>query len=83
MLAATAEGLGSCPYTLFRGEEKVLKELFEISNDYRIASIIHVGHILDMPKPPPRRKVNEIVGYNKFLKIDKRDQTHNTKIFGA
>ncbi len=71
LLAATAEGLGSCPYTLFKGEEKALKELFEIPNEYRIACIVHVGHALDMPKPPTRRKVEEIVGYNRFPKTDK------------
>ncbi|MFQ5758557.1 MAG: nitroreductase family protein [Candidatus Bathyarchaeia archaeon] len=68
LLAATAEELGSCPYTLFRGEEKAVKELFEIPNDYRIACIIHVGHTLDMPKPPPKRKVEKIIGYNRFPK---------------
>ena len=68
LLAATAEGLGSCPYTLFKGEEKALKELFEIPNDYKIACIVHVGHTVDMPKPPPRRKDEEIIGYNRFTK---------------
>ena len=68
LLAATAEGLGSCPYTLFRGEEKAVKEMFEIPTDHRIACIVHVGHTLDMPKPPPKREVEEIVGYNRFPK---------------
>lgn len=66
LLAATAEGLGSCPYTLFKNEEKALKELFEIPDDYRIACIVHVGHVADMPKPPLKRKLEEITGYDKF-----------------
>lgn len=70
LLAATEEGLGSCPYTLFRGEEEAVKELFEIPSDFRVACIVHVGHALDMPKPPPRRKVEEIVGYDGFPKTD-------------
>ena len=68
LLAATAEGLGSCPYTLFRGEEKTLRELFDIPEDYRIACIVHLGHTLDMPKPPLKRRVEKIVGYNRFPK---------------
>ena len=68
LLAATAEGLGSCPYTLFKGEEKTVKELFEIPKDYRVACIVHVGHALDVLKPPPKRKDEKMVGYNKFPK---------------
>ncbi len=68
LLAATAEGMGSCPYTLFRGEEKAVKELFEIPKDCRIACIVHVGRTLDMPKPPPKKEVEEVVGYNRFPK---------------
>jgi nitroreductase len=70
LLAATAEGLGSCPYTLFRDEEKALKELLEIPEDYRIACIVHVGHALDTPMPPPRRRFEEIVGYDRFPETD-------------
>ena len=66
LLAATAEGLGSCPYTLFKGEEKALKELLKIPDDHRIACIVHVGRTLDTPEPPPRKKAEEIVGYNTF-----------------
>ena len=68
LLAATAEGLGSCPYTLFRREEKAVKELFGVPEDYRIACIVHVGHTLDVPKPPPKREVDEIVGHDRFPK---------------
>jgi nitroreductase len=68
LLAATAEGLGSCPYTLFRREEKAVKELFGVPEDYRIACIVHVGHALDVPKPPPKREVDEIVGHDRFPK---------------
>jgi nitroreductase len=72
LLAATAEGLGSCPYTLSKGEEEAVKELFEIPDDYRIACIAHVGQTSDMPNPPPKRKFEEIAGYNKFPTTQKR-----------
>ena len=68
LLAATAEGLGSCPYNLFKGEETVVKELFEVPNNYRVACIVHIGHTSEMPKSPPRREAEKIVGYNKFPK---------------
>jgi len=68
LLAATAEGLGSCPYTLFKGEEKPVKELFEVPDNYRVACIVHIGHTPEMPKSPPRREAEKIVGYNKFPK---------------
>jgi len=66
LLAATAEGLGTCPYTLFKDEETAVKELFEVPNNYRVACIVHIGHTLEMPKSPPRSEVEKIVGYNKF-----------------
>ena len=68
LLAATAEGLGSCPYTLYKGEDKAVKELFEVPNNYRVACIVHIGHTSEMPKPPPKREAEKIVGYNKFPK---------------
>ena len=68
LLAATAEGLGSCPYTLFKGEEKAVKELFEVPNNYRVACIVHIGHTSEMPKSPARRESEKIVGHNKFPK---------------
>jgi nitroreductase len=66
LLAATAEGLGSCPYTLFEGEETAVKELFEVRDNYKVACIVHIGFTLEMPKSPPRSEFEKIVGYNKF-----------------
>ena len=68
LLAATTEGLGSCPYTLYKGEDKAVKELFEVPNNCRVACVVHIGYISDMPKSPPRREAKEIIGYNKFPK---------------
>jgi len=70
LLAATAEGLGSCPYTLFRDEEKALKEVLRIPEDHRIACIVHIGYVSDTPKPPLRKEFQEIVGYNRFPETD-------------
>lgn len=68
LLAATAEGLGSCPYTLFEGEETAVKKFFEVRDNYRVACIVHIGHTSEMPQSPPRREAEKIVGYNKFPK---------------
>lgn len=38
-----------------------MKELFGVPEDYRIACVVHVGGMLDVPKPPPKREVEEVV----------------------
>jgi len=65
LLAATAEGLGCCPYTLAEGEEQAIRRVLPIPKDYRIAAIVHVGYTDVKVKAPPRKEFTTIVGYDK------------------
>ena len=66
LLAATAEGLGCCPYTLASGEEQVIREVFPIPKDCRIAAIIHIGYADIKLNPPKRKEFEIVVGYERF-----------------
>jgi nitroreductase len=66
LLAATAEGLGVCPYTLANGEEQAIREILLIPKDHRIAAIVHIGHTDAKLEPPKRRAFETVVGYDKF-----------------
>ena len=66
LLAATAEGLGCCPYTLADGEEQAIRGVLPIPEDHRIAGIVHIGHTDAKLKAPKRREFKAIVGYDKF-----------------
>lgn len=66
LLAATAENLASCPYTLADGEEQAIREVLPIPRDHKIAAIIHIGHTKTKPKPPKRRNPKTIIGHDKF-----------------
>ncbi len=66
LLAATAEGLGSCPYTLADGEEQAVREVLPIPKDHRIAAMIHIGYTDAKLKAPKRREFETTVGYDKF-----------------
>jgi len=66
LLAATAEGVGCCPYTLADGEEQAIREILLIPKDHRIAAIVHMGHTDVEPKAPERRDFKTIVGYDRF-----------------
>lgn len=66
LLAATAEGLGCCPYTLTNGEEQAIREVLPIPKDHRIAAIVHIGHTDVKLKAPERREFERLVGYDKF-----------------
>lgn len=67
LLAATAEGLGSCIYTFYNiEEENRLKEIFHVPNRYRIAGMIQLGYSVAEPRAPLRKTLNEIVSYQHF-----------------
>jgi nitroreductase len=66
LLAATAEGLGCCPYTLAEGEEQEIREVLPIPKDHKIAVIVHVGYTDVKVKAPLRREFGAIIGYDKF-----------------
>jgi nitroreductase len=62
LLAATAEGLGSCPYTTYDSEEeRALKETLQIPEHFHIAAVIQLGYGSAQPPPPSRKRIEEIV----------------------
>jgi len=67
LLAATAEGLGSCIYTFYdMEEENMIKEILHVPEKYRIAGMIQLGYsAVDLPAPS-RKTLNEIVFYQHF-----------------
>jgi nitroreductase len=67
LLAATAEGLGSCIYTCYdREEESKLKEALRVPPKYRIAGMIQTGFSKADPPLPSRKALEEIVTYQHF-----------------
>jgi len=67
LLAATAEGLGSCIYTFYGVEEENrLKEMLRVPEMYRIAAIIQLGYSGAEPPAPSRKTLDEIVSYQHF-----------------
>jgi nitroreductase len=67
LLAATAEGLGSCIYTYYDlEEEQKLKEILRVPNKYRIAAMIQLGFSSVEPRLPSRKTLKDIVSYQHF-----------------
>lgn len=67
LLAATAEGLGSCIYTFYDlDEEEKLKEILQVPDHYRIAAMVQLGYSKTEPPLPTRRTLEEIVSYEHF-----------------
>lgn len=67
LLSATAENLGSCPYTLYDSEEEaLLKEVLRVPQEHRIAAIVQLGYASSYPPPPSRKQLDEIVSYQHF-----------------
>jgi nitroreductase len=67
LLAATDEGLGSCVYTfLNRREENELKKTLHASQVDRIACMIQLGYKKIEPISPARKKISEIVSYERL-----------------
>jgi nitroreductase len=64
LLAATAEGLGSCIYTFYGlEEEKQIKEILGVPENHRIAALIQLGYSAAEPPKPSRKALKEIVSY--------------------
>jgi nitroreductase len=67
LLAATAEGLGSCIYTFYDiDEENSLKEILRVPKSFRIAAMVQLGYAAVEPSSPARKALNEIVSYEHF-----------------
>jgi len=62
LLAATAEGLGSCIYTFYDlDEEEKLKGVLQVPSEHRVAAMIQIGYSKVDPPLPSRKALKEIV----------------------
>jgi nicotinate-nucleotide--dimethylbenzimidazole phosphoribosyltransferase len=67
LLAAAAEGLGSCIYTFYNVEEENgLKELLGVPDGFRVAAMIQLGYAAVDPPTPSRKTLSEIVSHQHF-----------------
>jgi nitroreductase len=67
LLAATAEGLGSCIYTFYGTEEEnMIKEILHVPEKYRVAGMIQLAYSAAEPPAPVRKTLNEMVFYQHF-----------------
>lgn len=64
ILAATAQGIGSCWIAAFR-EEKV-KEILNLPQDVRIVALTPLGYPDEIPKKTTRKDLADLVSYDKF-----------------
>ncbi|CAG0974299.1 3-hydroxypropanoate dehydrogenase [Methanosarcinales archaeon] len=58
-LAAVEEGLGTCWIGAF--DEKKVKEILNIPDEIRVVTLLPVGYPSDIPRPTPRKSLDEIV----------------------
>lgn len=56
MLAATAEGLGTCCVTFSYWVRDKLAELLDVPEGHEVLSLVLLGHACDTPEPLPRRE---------------------------
>jgi nitroreductase len=67
LLAATAEGLGSCIYTFYDVEEEEgLKEIVGVPKEYRVAGMVQLGYAAVEPPAPSRKPLGDVVSYEHF-----------------
>jgi nitroreductase len=67
LLAATAEGLASCPYTTYDSKEEIaLKGVLQIPEQYHVAALLQLGYGNAQPPPPTRKGMEEIISYQHF-----------------
>jgi len=58
-LAAVEEGLGTCWIGAF--DEKKVKEILNIPDEIRVVTLLPIGYPSDIPRPTPRKSLDEIV----------------------
>ena len=68
LLKAEQMELGACwvnwkPESISKRDNKRVKRLFDISNNFHIISIIPIGKIKERPKPPGRKNVSDILDF--------------------
>lgn len=64
ILAATAEGLGTCWIGAF--SEPEVKKILSVPDNLRVAALTPLGYPDEVPSPKPRKSLNEIIFYNRY-----------------
>jgi len=63
-LQAVEEGLGTCWIGAF--DEKKVKEILKIPEDIRVVALLPIGYPSAIPRPTPRKSLDEIVMHEKW-----------------
>lgn len=78
LLAATSLGIGSL-WVNSTGDKKKVKEILEIPDDFFIVCFVLLGYSDEKIKiAPPRKKLEEVVHFNKFQQKNKNKFSHNS-----
>ena len=64
VIAAWAMGVGSCWIGDFR--ENKVKQLLDIPDKWKVVALISFGYPAEKPMAKKRKRIEEIVGFNKF-----------------
>ena len=64
VIAAWAMGVGSCWIGDFR--ENKVKQLLNIPDKWKVVALISFGYPAEKPEAKKRKRIGEIVGFNKF-----------------
>ena len=70
LLAARAEGLGTCWIAVYRPNdierENSVREVLSIPRTVRVIALVGLGYPAETPQPPVRRKVEEIIHFERY-----------------
>ena len=70
LLAARAEGLGTCWIAVHRPNdverENSVREVLSIPRSIRVIALVGLGYPAENPLPPARRKLEEIIHYERY-----------------
>ena len=70
LLSARGEGLGTCWIAVYRPNdverENRIREVLSIPADIRVIALIGVGYPAESPQPPARRRLEDIVHYERY-----------------
>lgn len=64
LLAAYAEGLGSCWFCAPLFCQETVRKVLRIPNDFEPQALITIGYPAEQPQPPPRKSLKEVAFKN-------------------
>jgi len=67
LISARAQGLDSCWVAGYKKDyNKGVEEFLELSDDYRLISLLAIGYSDQRPTPPNKKSIEEVIHYEKF-----------------